>query len=180
MYNSKVAMRYAEALFIISKENNNLKQILDELEQISDIVKKSIELRNLIKSPIISDIKKEKLFFEIFQGKVSDITFRFLILLINKRRINLIEYIYISFVKLYNIDNGLIPITIRSAIELTDELKSNIISKVETVTSKKVIPNYVVDKTLIGGITIDINNCIYDASLKHKLDRVHNFLIKNI
>ena len=59
MYNSKVAMRYAEALFIISKENNNLKQILDELEQISDIVKKSIELRNLIKSPIIENNKEK-------------------------------------------------------------------------------------------------------------------------
>ena len=77
--------------------------------------KESQELRSLIISPIISDSKKEQLFEAIFKNKISDLTFDFLILLIRKNRINIINDIYISFNKLYYKEKGLLAVTVTTA-----------------------------------------------------------------
>ncbi|MBQ6268579.1 MAG: ATP synthase F1 subunit delta [Bacteroidetes bacterium] len=180
MYNSKVAMRYAEALFCVSKEQNNLEVVLDELLSISKLSKESQELRSLIISPIISDSKKEQLFEAIFKNKISDLTFDFLILLIRKNRINIINDIYISFNKLYYKEKGLLAVTVTTAIPLQEELKNEIINKLELTTNKKIIPTYIVDKTLFGGIVINIDDWVYDASIKRQLEIIHTHLIDKI
>ena len=59
--------------------------------------------------------------------------------------------------------------TITSAIELTDTEKQKIVSKLEQSYKKEVVAKYFVDSSIIGGIIIDIDGKIIDASIKGRL-----------
>ncbi|MBR3090695.1 MAG: ATP synthase F1 subunit delta, partial [Bacteroidetes bacterium] len=91
-----------------------------------------------------------------------------------------INDIYISFNKLYYKEKGLLAVTVTTAIPLQEELKNEIINKLELTTNKKIIPTYIVDKTLFGGIVINIDDWVYDASIKRQLEIIHTHLIDKI
>ncbi len=180
MKNSKVSYRYAEALFREAKSQNKLDEVMSEMDQINNLVKISKDFRTLLNTPIIVQSKKMEIFSELFQNRVSELVLNFIVFLAEKGRENLLPSIYENFTHTYNLEKGLLPVTITSAENLSDELKTNIIHGVEKYTNKKVIPNYQVDSSLIGGITINIYNWVYDASLKRQLQLMHEHLLKGI
>ena len=87
---------------------------------------------------------------------------------------------FIGSVFLYNKEKGLTPIEIVTAIELDDSMKSNIESKISKELDIKVVSEFKVDKKLKGGIKIQINDWVYDASIKSKLEAIKVSLTSNI
>lgn len=180
MTNTKAANRYALAIFEIAKENNLLEAVLTDLISVQNVIKSSREFSNFVLSPVIHPDKKISVFNEVFEAKVNKISTQFLNLLIKKKREHLTAAIISEFVFLYNKEKGLTPIEIVTAIELDDSMKSNIESKVSKELDIKVVSEFKVDKKLKGGIKIQINDWVYDASIKSKLEAIKVSLISNI
>ena len=174
MLNLNVSMRYAKAFFPIAQENGNIEDILQELKSINDLIKNSADFRLLLKSPIISSVKKKRIFEAIFKNKISKITYNFIILLVNKNREELLEAIYWSYLILYNREKGLIPYKVIVAKELDENAKIKINEFVEKETKLKPIPEYVIELDIIGGMKINISDWVYDASIQNQLKRLKN------
>ena len=65
---------------------------------------------------------------------------------------------------------------VTSAVELSVEQKSQLVAKLEKISGKKVIPEYFVDESILGGVTIEIDGKIMDSSLRRHLNDVKDVI----
>ncbi len=174
----KVSHRYAKALIESAKKEGVVDIISKDFESIKMTFLMSKELRHFAGSPVIQLWRKKKVFNEIFhEENISKLTMEFLILLIDKRRGDLILSIISEFEKQYDLLNNRLPIKVESAIELDDKIKNRIIKNVADKTKMEIIPEYGINQDLKGGIMVRIDDWVFDASIKNQLKRLKTQLI---
>ncbi|MFH1051577.1 MAG: ATP synthase F1 subunit delta [bacterium] len=175
----KVSHRYAKALLDSAKKGGVVDIISKDFESIKMTFLMSKELRHFAGSPVIQLWRKKKVFNEIFlEEKISKLTMEFLILLIEKRRGNLILSIIDEFDHQYNILNNRLPIKVESAVELDDKIKDHVIKKVTDRMRMEIIPEYGLNEDLKGGILVRIEDWVFDASIKNQLKNLRRQLIE--
>ncbi len=172
MNEKKVSSRYAKAVYSLAKESNLQDTILSDFTLILKTIADSRELSNLVESPVISSKKKYDVFKEVFGDSISDSTFNFIKLLTEKSRENLLDDIAIEYELIYNEANNRLPVIIYSAVELDEDAKSQILSKLTDWTKKTILSEYKVDSSLKGGLKIKISDWIFDASIQNQLDKL--------
>ena len=55
---------------------------------------------------------------------------------------------------------------------MSDGQKDSVCKKLKTLTKKEIDPIYVIDKSLMGGIKIEVDGKTLDGSLKHRLGEI--------
>lgn len=179
MKEHKISLRYARALLESAKKEGKADEILNDLQKVKTIFEQSKELRRLAASPVVQIYKKRKILEQLFKEfQVSKITLDFIMLLIDKRRGNLILDIISEYETQYNIANNKLPIQVISTVELDDNAKNKIIQKLQERTKMEIIPSYKIDDSLKGGILIKVNDWVFDASLKNQLQNLYKQLIE--
>ena len=61
---------------------------------------------------------------------------------------------------------------IRSAAELTTEQRARLTNTFSELTNKTVEPYFETDEEILGGVIVEIEGRVYDASLKTRLHRL--------
>lgn len=176
MTEQRVSYRYARALLSTATEENISEALFEDFKTIEKYIKVSDQLEILTRSKVVQHWKKKKIYKVIFEGKISELALDLLMLLTDKGRDSLIHDIIVQYEKLYNIQNNRLPLTISSAVELTDSIKQEMNKKLSEWTQKTVLPSYVVDDKLKGGFSIKIDDMVYDTTLKHQLERLYKRL----
>ena len=67
---------------------------------------------------------------------------------------------------------------VKSAEPLTDEEKAKLIAKLEKVSGKSVDAEYRIDKSILGGVVVEMEGTIIDGSLKHRLESVKEVITR--
>jgi F-type H+-transporting ATPase subunit delta len=80
MKQSRLANRYAKALFELALEEKKLDQIGADMALISETIDENKELENMLKSPVIKLEKKEKVMRQVFGKKTNPISLRFYVI----------------------------------------------------------------------------------------------------
>jgi len=177
MSNSRAANRYAKAILSIAEEQNNLDLISRDFEFIDEMTKEVKEFVLFLRNPIISSEKKKRILMEILQSKISDTMMRFILLLVSKNREGILPEIIDHFYRLRDEKLGILNVVARTTTELTTSQAEQLHQRLEQVTNKKVKIKYILDKSLKGGFTIQFNDTVWDASVRHQLDLLRkNFL----
>ncbi|HES59866.1 MAG TPA: ATP synthase F1 subunit delta, partial [Caldithrix sp.] len=83
---SRVAKRYAKALFQLGVEEKKLEQLENDLTQMENLLKESEDFSLFTANPLISESEKAKILAKLFKGKLSDTGYNFLQLLTSKKR----------------------------------------------------------------------------------------------
>lgn len=169
MTEHKVSSRYAKALFTNSQELKSVQKVYDDLLLIQKTLDDSKELRSLVNSPIVKFETKKKIYKEVFEGKVTELTVLFLVLLADKGRDYLIGDITFEFIKMYNELNNILEVRVTSANELNKSLKYKVVDSLSKWSNKKIVPEYMIDKSIKGGIKLRVDDWVYDASIQNQL-----------
>jgi F-type H+-transporting ATPase subunit delta len=69
-----------------------------------------------------------------------------------------------------------IDVEVTSAVELSEEQRSSIISKLELRLARKVQLNCSIDETLLSGVIIRAGDLVIDNSARSRLDRLSDAL----
>ena len=93
----------------------------------------------------------------------------FLKILIEKDRFGELEQIIEAYSIKVDELTGVQRTDIISAVELNDSQKQQIIGKLKNKLNKNIIPNWIIDKNIIGGLVIKYDNNIIDSCIKTKL-----------
>jgi len=180
MSDRSLARRYAQALFMSSREKNMLDQVEKELGLVVDAIDQSEELRQLVERQLIPPRDKIAIFEGLFKGRVSDMTMSFLKLVFEKRRERYLKDMLGEFRGLADSARGVVEVEVRTAMEMTPEQEGQIRKRLAAITGKDVRLVKKVDRGLIGGIVIKIGDRVYDGSavnqlqaLKKHLESVH-------
>ncbi len=170
MSNFVISTRYANALMDISEENKSFERVVQDMNLISNTLENSKELRNVLISPIIAPEKKTNILLEVFGTLIGDDVRNFLKFLVDKGRENVLYEIAKRFLNLSDEKIGRVKVDITSAVDLDESQKSKIKNKLEEMINKKVIPNYKIDNSIIGGFKARFNDTVIDATVQHQLE----------
>jgi F-type H+-transporting ATPase subunit delta len=172
MIESRIARKYAAALFSSSKRIHQVEGISADLEAISDLLRKLPHLKSFLESPQISEKEKEELFAISFRERISEALYSFLLLVLSKHRIPYLLPMAEEFKRLVKEDQGIVSARLISARQMEPFLNEQIKTELEKSSGKKVEMETQVDPDLIGGIIIILGDRIIDQSIRHQLSQL--------
>jgi len=163
---SPVARRYGKAIFNVAEEKKQLKDFSGVLIQLKEIFSDN-EIFSFFSSPIISKEDKIKN-LDKFEGLGEDLK-KFLMILIDKNRIDSFNEIVDYFFKLKADKEKKITVTVTSAFPLSETSMNIIKEKLETTLNKELVINTKIDENLIGGVVIKYGDTVLDGSITRQL-----------
>ena len=169
---------YAEALFLLGKEENSLKEALESLTTVKTELEKNPKYLEFLSSPAVSKLERKEAVEEAFCNNISGNVLAFLKLLIENDRIKHLLEVINDFEVIYNQNYGKCYAFVTCAISLSDAQKNAIKLRLQEVTNREIEPVFTVDKSIIGGIKIEVDGKVYDGSIKHTLNDVKDVITR--
>lgn len=177
MINTRIAQRYAKALFDLTIEQNILENAYQDILLIKGVCDTNKDFTLLLSSPIIKSDKKQAIFKEIFVKHIHPITLEFLLIITRKRREYYISQIAKKFIDFYKEYKGIEVVTITSANQLEPNILQKLLLKLKTFITKEIELVQVQNPNIIGGFIIQYDDKKYDASVINKINSLSkNFL----
>lgn len=167
----RIASRYAKSLIDLAAEQGKLDRVLEDMKLFAEVVKVR-DMALLLKSPVVSMDRKSKVFAALFTGKVDQLTFAFLDIILKKGRESLLAEIANEFIHQYREIKGISIVEVTAAETLSAETLESIRKKLvdSKLTHGQIEFKTKVDPALIGGFVISFEDKLYDASVRHQLD----------
>jgi len=172
------AERYSLALYELANENNVLTQLENQSSSILDLISSSENFSNFIKDPTNNVDTLLKVINSIFDDKFESLLKNFLSFLIVKRRFFYIEKILKNFIEICSKKRGELKAELKSAKELSSDEISKITDELTKNFNSKIKLNYKHDKSLIGGLVVQVGSTMVDTSIKNKLQQIENRMIE--
>ena len=173
----EIAEVYARALFEAANEAGALDRVHDELGQFADALDEDRNLQMFLFSPYFSSEEKKDGIGRIVSD-ADERTVNFLELLAERHRMPAIFRVRRDFDALWAEENKLLPVSVTSAVELDDELVSDIGKRIEEQAGRRVELSSSVDPDLLGGLVVRVGNMVLDASLRNRLERLRKQVTK--
>jgi F-type H+-transporting ATPase subunit delta len=167
----EIARVYADALFEVAQETDQLDSIHDQLGEFADALNESHDMRVFFFSPYFSSAEKREGIATAISGADEELV-NFLELLAEKHRMPAIFRIRDRFDKLWAEANRRLEVTLTSAVELDRSIVEKVGEEVERQTDRKIDLVNEVDPEILGGIVLQVGNMVLDASLHSRLERL--------
>ncbi len=178
-FSGTTANRYSLALYELASEANELSKIEENSNSILNLILVNKDFNLLIKDPTIGQENLINVINEIFKNFNLNKLFRnFLNFLISKRRFFYVEQILKRFLEICSEKRGELKAEIKSAKELTQKEINMITEELSSNFKSKIKLNYNYDKSLIGGLVVQVGSTMIDTSIKNKLQQIENKMIE--
>jgi F-type H+-transporting ATPase subunit delta len=176
-----VATRYARALVeavLDPAAKLEPKQASTELDSFREMLAGTSELRNVLISPAVSPARKRAVVARFADMMpLSRIVRNFLYVIIDRRRIHILDEIADAFNVILDERLGVVRADVRSARTLTPQQQSELQSELSQISGKQVRCNYSVDEDLLGGVVAKIGSTVYDGSVRAQLNALKQRLV---
>lgn len=168
---------YAEALFGAAKDAGRLAQVHEALGDFASAVAESPELRAVLRNPQLEPTAKATILDDL-AGDEEPLFANFLQLAAEKGRAGELEEIAKEFERLMAREERRLTVELTTARELTAAEAKAIIGQIEDAAGREVDATQKVDPDLVGGIVLRAGSLRVDASVRGRLERLRNELVK--
>jgi len=169
---SKIAIRYAKALFLAALEEQKLEVLYRDLMAIQETVETNKDLRFFLKTPVLNPSEKKNFLTNALKPYIDNLTLRFLVLITEHRRENLLNDMIRNFIAQYHKYHQIVSASLITPVTVDTEFINKIKSKLELAMSKKFDIKIEVQEELIGGFILQIEDKEFDASIKTQLNKI--------
>jgi F-type H+-transporting ATPase subunit delta len=181
VHDHKVALRYAEAIFNVARDQKVVADVEADLAGIADLLHTTPAFAIFIKSPDIPRDEKLRIVDELFASRVKNpLSLKAVRLLLQKRREAELEGVYDAFVTLRREHERTIFVTISSSSELDKKSQSALIEKAHALTGQKIEAEFLVEPQLLGGVKIAYENVVLDGTVRGNLNKLRNRLSQDL
>jgi len=131
------------------------------------------DFKAMLESPIIVDSAKVEIFKKLFGSKFNKLTTDFFSLLVKNKREGFLKIICLNYLGFYAKNKNIRRVIITSAVKNPVEVSEKIKQLVKTQDNRSTVElTEKLDPALIGGLIIQIDDKVYDASIKTQLAKV--------
>ncbi len=171
-FSSEISQRYALALYDLSKEKNQTEEFITNMTAFIKIFNSNKDLKNFVKNPTYS-VENQKIVFDKILSLMNfnKLVKNFFQILIIKKRIFYLDKIIEEFLKLISLKRGEVTGNLISPKEIDENSILEIQREISTNIKRSIKLKSKIDKSLIGGIIIQIGSLMIDASIKNKLQK---------
>lgn len=168
---SRAAIRYAKAILDIATASGKSEAVNADMKSITAALAESHELQVFLSSPVVRLEAKKNALLEIFAGVQQETQSLFQLLFTNKR-FEILGAIAKQYAHLYDESIGVEIAKVTTAIPMTPELESKIMTKIAELSTKKITVENIVDPSIIGGFVLRVGDKQYNASVAAKLNEL--------
>lgn len=178
--NLKVAKRYSKGLFDFAVQTKKQDEVYAEMKQIQQLIFSSKDLKNFLTNPILDAKKKTQVASVLFKS-FSEVTQKFISLVIKqKREANLVE-IAQAYQSIYENFNNIVKVSLITATDLDTTTKETIYKESRLIPANaKTILQHQIDESLIGGFILRVGDQQVDTSIKTRLLNLRKNFNKNL
>ena len=174
---SKIAAPYARALFDFSVEKNIMHQITADFQNLDIFLAETPELLEYLNNPIVNQKVKSEILTKTLKSQLNTETFKFLMVLVERDRINLLTTIIESYLELIYQTASIKMIEVSTASAFTNLQKDTLIQKLKELTNAREIRLVInVEPSLIGGFLIKTDSKVIDFTVKNQLQKLAKHL----
>jgi len=175
MNDGKISVRYARALFQSALEKKILDKVYDDMILVSEVCRIP-DFKELLESPIIVPSKKAGIINNTFGKNIDQITVSFINLLVKNGREIYLPGIAREFLRSTKEHKGITESVLTTAVKVNDDLKKQISEIITGIFKTKVELSEVIDKDIIGGFILKVEDNYIDASVRNKLRKIEKEL----
>jgi F-type H+-transporting ATPase subunit delta len=136
------------------------------------------ELRAVLKNPQIDTAAKAGILADL-AGDDDPLFRNFLLVVAEKGRAGELEEIAAEFERLMAREERRLDVELTTARELTDDEAREILEQIERAAGRKVEATRSVDPALLGGIVLQAGSYRADASIRGRLERLRQTLVRS-
>ncbi|VBB09238.1 atpase oscp/delta subunit [Lucifera butyrica] len=177
MQMNQLADKYAQAIYELAVENNKLESVGKELAAVGSTIEGQEELATLLYHPRVPAEAKKEVLRQIFQSELTDFVYKFLLLLVDKRRETALPDILKEYNQLANQARNIAEAEVTTALPLTPEEEEALAKKLSTVTGKQVILKTNINKSIIGGVIVRMGDKLIDGSVARQMQMLKTALM---
>lgn len=172
-----IAKRYSQAFYDWAEDSNNTESVYQDLCELKKLCQESEIFGDFICNPVMSAEEKNKIIQDLFTSKIHSQTMTFLMFLVDKSRINLLEAICNTYELIHLQSSATVEALITSNVKLSDEQLEKIRTRFAKLTGKNIQERTVIDPQMSGGIKIQVEDTIYDYSIENKLQKFRKAVV---
>lgn len=173
LFGEAVAEPYAEAMMSVAQSQNLTEKFGEDARGLIELVKNSPELQKFLGDPLVPAGKRKEVIRQIVGDQIHPFMVKFLMLLVDKKRILFLETICQEYLNRLRELNQTVLAEVTSAVELSEDQKHSVREKVKSLSGAQEVELATkVDRDLIGGVIIKVGSQVFDASLRGQLRRI--------
>ena len=177
MHETTLAKRYATALAELAVEHDILEAVGNDLNGFLEVFRATPALRLLLTSPT-AERRDQHAALTIFleQADPAHVTSSFLKLLVDRRRMVLLESIVAAYN--WNVDSrvGRMSVNLRVLMPLTGAQTGRMRTTLSDATGKKIRLDVTTDPGILGGMVVTLGSVMIDYSVRNHLNRLKDSL----
>lgn len=167
-----ISVRYARALLKSATLMKIEDTVYHEMQTLSQNYLKVQQLRFTIDNPMLSRDKKMDVLRTACGGSPTELTERFLRIVLKADREKILQLMAASYITLYRQQKNITRGKLTTAVPVKKETEDKMRQMVENKTHGTVEFNTEVDPDILGGFILEYDTYRMDASVRHKLDYI--------
>ncbi|MBF0180392.1 MAG: ATP synthase F1 subunit delta [Magnetococcales bacterium] len=173
MLNFALAKRYATALAELANERNQLGVVGEDLARFAELLNTIPNLRLMLTSPTAPAHEKHAAVDAFIQhAQPTGIAGHLLKLLVDKRRMALVEAIIVAYHEETEVRGGRMTVEVRSPTPLDANHAEALKTTLGKITGKEIRLEHSTQPDLLGGIVVRIGSLMMDYSVRNHLNRL--------
>jgi len=160
--------RYAQAVFQIARDRNELDKWQSDLKEIAEIMQNP-EFTIILRNPKVPFQLKADL-MQGSLGKINQLALNLAYLLVFKNKSDLADQIVDEYERELDDYHGIKRAEVISAIRLDDGDRIKLNQRLENILESKVKINFSIDPEILGGFIAKVDGKLIDGSVRNQLE----------
>ncbi len=179
MTNRTAAARYARALFDVSVQDRDLRQVETALAEFAELVDGHETLSRVLLNPTIPTERKRAI-VDALVGRLGDVVppvAKLLNLLVERDRLGLLPEVLRAYRARLLDHLGVVEAQVTTAWPLTQDRAAAIEHSLARVSGRTVTMATDIDPKILGGVVARLGTTVYDGSVAGHLERMRHHLL---
>jgi F-type H+-transporting ATPase subunit delta len=178
MQSRRLAKRYAKVLADLAEQQGELEGALASMHALLAICRELGPLPEMLsdrKTPVEERLKTLEQVSSALEH--SELFGNFMRLLVERGRFGIVEHIAEEFEIMHDARLGILHLKVRTARPLSDSERLEVARAFQGSGSRLPVVHEEVDPSIIGGISVEVNNTVYDNTLAARIARMRERLV---
>lgn len=179
MIRSRIAQRYARALFELSRDAGKVEEVGEQLVLVDEVLRSEEDLRTALLSPVLPRRAKKQVvetFLEVAQ--VDALVANFLRVLLEARKLPYLGDMVSAYGAMADQEAGRERGEATTLMPLNQDEVKHLAAVLSKALDKEVLLSARLDPSILGGVVVRVGNLVFDGSLRTQLRRMKETLSK--
>lgn len=170
MNDSKIAVRYAKALFDLTLEHKALDGVYDDMKTLNQLCSMP-EVKEVIENPVIPVTRKKEIMLALAGKGLNRLTVNFVEFVFSQGRGPHLNAVSRYFISLTRRHRGIRQVTLTTAVPVGEKIRKELaaLAAGDTGTKSEFIEK--IDASIIGGFILRVDDTYIDASVRNRLNK---------